>query len=85
MIANEQLASNFYSLLKYFHEYCKTTKIFLSNIFSNEIISDENFPDYGIITWYQDLMMMVHKLFHILGSNTLWLFVVQRHIYSSML
>ena len=51
MIANEhlyRLASDFNSLLKYFHGYWETTKTFLSNIFHNEIISDEYFPDYGI-------------------------------------
>ena len=62
MIAHKQLASDFNSLLKYFREYCKTTKNFLSNIFSNEIISDENLPDYGIIKWYQDLVMKTEKL-----------------------
>ena len=33
--------------LKYFRGYWETTKIFLSNISNNEIIPDENFPDYG--------------------------------------
>ena len=50
MIAIEQLfiASNFNSLLKYFRVYWETTKIFLLNIYSNEIIPDKNFPDYGM-------------------------------------
>ena len=51
MIAIEQLykaiVSNFNSLLKYFRVHWETTKIFLSNIYSNEIIPDENFPGYG--------------------------------------
>ena len=34
-------------MLKYFHGYWETTKIFLSNTSNNEIIPDENFPDYG--------------------------------------
>ena len=46
MIAIEQLASNFNSLLKYFHQYWETTKTFLLNIFNNEINSKENFPEY---------------------------------------
>ena len=33
---------------KHFRGYWETTKNFLSNIFSNKIIPDENFPDYGI-------------------------------------
>ena len=51
MIAIEQLfiASDFNLLLKYFHGYWETTKIFLWNIFSNEIIPDKNFPDYSIL------------------------------------
>ena len=53
MIADKQLAtyiaSDFNSLLKYFRGYWVTTKIFLLNIFSNEIIPDENFPDYSIL------------------------------------
>ena len=28
--------------------YWETTKIFLSNISNDEIIPDENFPDYGM-------------------------------------
>ena len=50
MIAIKQLyiSSDFNLLLKYFHGYWETTKIFLSNIFSNEIIPDKNFPDYDI-------------------------------------
>ena len=51
MITIEQLAlaiaSDFNLLLKYFRRYWETTKIFLSNIYSNKIISDENFPYYG--------------------------------------
>ena len=51
MITNEQLAlaiaSDLNSLLKYFHGYWETTKIFLLNIYSNGIISDEKFPDNG--------------------------------------
>ena len=39
--------SDFNSLLKYFRGYWETTKNFLSNIYSNEIIPDENFPDNG--------------------------------------
>ena len=35
--AIEQLASDFNSVLKYFHGYWKTMKIFFSNIFYNEI------------------------------------------------
>ena len=41
------IASYSYRLLKYFHGYWQATKIILSNIFNNEIIPDENFPDYG--------------------------------------
>ena len=50
MIAIKQLyiSSDFNLLLKYFHGYWETTKIFLSNKFSNEIIPDKNFPDYDI-------------------------------------
>ena len=36
-------------MLKYFREYWETKKIFLSHISNNEIIPDENFPDYGIL------------------------------------
>ena len=35
---------------KYFRGYWETTKNFLLNISNNEIIPDENFPDYGIFT-----------------------------------
>ena len=48
MIAIVQLASDFNSLLKYFCGYWKATKIFLLNIFSNEIIANEKFPEYGM-------------------------------------
>ena len=34
-------------MLKYFCGYWETTKIILLNISNNEIILDENFPDYG--------------------------------------
>ena len=51
MITIEQLglaiASDFNSLLKYFRGYWETMEIFLSNVYSNEIISDKNFSDYG--------------------------------------
>ena len=43
MIAIEQLASNFNSLLKYFSGYWETTKHFLLNIFNNEIITNKIF------------------------------------------
>ena len=39
----QYVASDFNSLLKYFCGYWETTKNFLSNIFSNEIIPDEKF------------------------------------------
>ena len=49
MIAIEHLyiACDLNLLLKYFCRYWEATKIFLSNIFSNEIILDKNFPDHG--------------------------------------
>ena len=43
-----RIASYSYRLLKYFRGYWQATKIILSNIFNNEIIPDENFPDYGM-------------------------------------
>ena len=46
-IAIKELANYFKSLLEYFCKYWEITKIILSNISNNEIISDENFPDYG--------------------------------------
>ena len=45
-----QIIASGNSPLKYFRGYWETTKIFLSNISNNEIVSDENFPDYGICT-----------------------------------
>ena len=47
MIAIEQLPSDFNLVLKYFHGYWETMKIFLSNIFNNEINPNQNFPEYG--------------------------------------
>ena len=52
LIAIEQLyyiASDFNSLLKYFRGYWETTKKLLSNIYSNKIIPDKHFPDYGTL------------------------------------
>ena len=51
VIAIEQLASNFNSLLKYFRGYWETTKIFVLNIFKNKVIPNENFPEYGMYLW----------------------------------
>ena len=48
MIAIEQLASDFNPLLKYFCGCWETTKAFLSNTFSNEIIANKNFLEYGV-------------------------------------
>ena len=51
MIAIQQVYIHIASkLLKYFCGYWETTKIFISNIYSNEIIPDENFQTirYGI-------------------------------------
>ena len=45
-----QIIASGNSPLKYFRGYWETMKIFLLNISNNEIISDENFPDYGICT-----------------------------------
>ena len=47
MIANEQLASDFNLLFKYFCGYWEATKIFLLNILNTKIIGNENFPEYG--------------------------------------
>ena len=52
MIAIEQLASDFSLLLEYFRGYQVTMKIFLLNIFNNEIIANENFPKYGNMECY---------------------------------
>ena len=41
------------SLLKYFCGYWYGMKVILSNIFNNEIIPDENFPDYGSTRYMQ--------------------------------
>ena len=48
MIAIEQLASDFNSLLNYFLAYWETTKIFLSNTFNYQVIPNEKFPEYSI-------------------------------------
>ena len=48
MIAIEQLASDFNSLLNYFLAYWETTKNFLSNIFNYQVIQNETFPEYSI-------------------------------------
>ena len=58
MIAIKQLyiASDFNSSLKYFCGYWETTKKFLSNIFSNEITPDENFPGYGMFSIHVQLI-----------------------------
>ena len=45
--AIEQLASDINSVLKYFHGYWKTMKIFLSHIFNNEIIPNKIFSEHG--------------------------------------
>ena len=57
MIAIEQLyiGSDFYSLLKYVRGCWETTKKFFSNIYSNKIIWDENFPDYGTVHFFISL------------------------------
>ena len=51
-IAIKELVNYFKSLLAYFCKHWEITKIILSNISNNkiipdEIILDENFPDYG--------------------------------------
>ena len=46
MIATEQLASNSNALLKYICGYWETTKI-LSNTLTNEINTNENYPECG--------------------------------------
>ena len=64
MIAIEQLASyiasDFNSLLKYFRGYWETTKNFLSNICSNKIIPEENFPDYSNYNSYLTVISSIY-------------------------
>ena len=50
MITTEQLTSDFNLVLKFFRGHCKTVKIFLSNIFNNEIITNKNFSEYIFIS-----------------------------------
>ena len=54
------IASNFNALLKYFRGYWETTKIFLLNICGNEIIPDENLPDYGNYNSYLTVMSSIY-------------------------
>ena len=79
MITIEQLdlaiASDFNSLLKYFRGYWETMEIFLSNIYSNEIISDENFPDYGTY-----LLKHLRWIFQLQVGCHIWLNTIENTV-----
>ena len=49
MIAIERLARYFNSLSNYYRGHWEPQKNFLLNIFNNEIITNKNFPEYGIV------------------------------------
>ena len=66
-----RIANYSYRLLKYFHGYWQATKIILSNIFSNIITPDENFPDYGTKLVYMcKYTHFMHICLHALLFNT---------------
>ena len=60
-----------YRLLKYFLRYWQAIKIILSNIFSNKIIPDENFPDHRTELMYMcKYTNLMHICLHALLFNT---------------
>ena len=61
-------------MLKYSRGYWETTKIFLLNIFNNEIIPDENFPDYGILKslLLQGLKIVMDSIYIAMSLKLLW-------------